>query len=83
MATSIGGDEFVVLSTSKEEGILEKTALQIKENIKKTPYTVAIGYAERKDKDIDIHKMTLLADEMMYKDKAEYYKTAGIDRRRR
>ena len=82
-AYRMGGDEFIVLSTSKDESALQNVSNKIKEGVSKTPYSVAIGYAERKTKDIHIHDLTLTADEMMYKDKSEYYKQSGKDRRRR
>ena len=80
-AYRMGGDEFIILSLSLKENILEKTANKIKEELAKTPYTAAIGYAERKD-NMSIHELSLIADEMMYKDKTHYYVSHNIDRRR-
>ncbi|MBO6261887.1 MAG: hypothetical protein J6N95_04715 [Bacilli bacterium] len=54
---------------------------KIKEELAKTPYTAAIGYAERKD-NMSIHELSLIADEMMYKDKTHYYVSNGIERRK-
>ena len=82
-AYRMGGDEFIVLSASKDENALQNVANKIKEKVSTTPYSVAIGYAERKEKETRIHDLTLVADEMMYKDKSEYYQQSGKDRRRR
>lgn len=80
-AYRMGGDEFIILSLSLKENILEKTVNKIKEELAKTPYTAAIGYAERKD-NMSIHELSLFADEMMYKDKTHYYVSNGIERRK-
>ena len=80
-AYRMGGDEFIILSLSTKENILENTANKIKEEMAKTPYSVAIGYAQRKE-NMRIHDLSLLADEMMYKDKTNYYITNKIERRK-
>ena len=80
-AYRMGGDEFVILSTSQKEDILESTIKKIREKLKDTEYYLAIGYAKREG-EMRIHDLTLIADEMMYKDKSDYYKSHKIERRR-
>ena len=83
----VGGDEFVV--------ILYATDVQL-ENIKKDfertvaewkgklidGLTVACGYVPlREFPELDIHEIAKVADERMYKAKAEFYSNKGVDRR--
>ena len=45
--------------------------------------TIAVGYAAHKDHpELSVEDLEKVADRMMYRDKAEYYKAAGIDRRK-
>ena len=81
-AYRMGGDEFIILSTSTKEGILEETSNKIKEALKDTRYSIAIGFAHREN-NMKIHDLTLLADEMMYQDKTKYYQDNKIDRRKK
>ena len=81
-AYRMGGDEFVVLSTSSKENALAEVIDTIKEKLKSTPYTVAVGYATRKGEEISTHNLLIYADEMMYKDKEEYYLKNNIERRK-
>lgn len=80
-AYRMGGDEFIILSLSLKENVLETTSNKIKEELAKTPYSVAIGFA-KKTEGMHMHELSLIADEMMYKDKTNYYMTNNIDRRR-
>lgn len=81
-AYRMGGDEFIILSLSKKEDSLTAVVGKIKELMSTTSYTISLGYASRKDaNEIDYRTMSKVADEMMYKDKAEYYHIKKIDRR--
>ena len=78
----MGGDEFVVLSLSKREKDVVKVVEKIKNIMSKSAYTISLGYATRNDpSSISFKEMSKIADEMMYKDKAEYYKSMNIERR--
>ena len=77
----IGGDEFLIVcrKTSQEEvmDIVE----QIRKSVSETPYSVAIGYSFNLEGNKSISDLLKESDEMMYKEKAEYYMETG-DRRR-
>lgn len=79
-AYRMGGDEFIVLSMSNKENILEEVANKIKDYLSDTPYSVAIGYSDRNG--LDMHNLTLKADEMMYKDKNLFYQTHNVKKKR-
>ena len=81
-AYRMGGDEFLILSTSTRFSATDNTINNIKEKIAKTPYSIAIGYAKREENE-DTNQLSKRADEMMYQDKSNYYQTSGVDRRRR
>ena len=48
----------------------------------KTPYSVAVGYANKSEELPSVDAMTKAAEEMMYKDKSQYYVNSGIERRK-
>lgn len=83
----MGGDEFAALIYADDEELEA-----IKKNFKETMnswsgniceyLTISCGYVAQKDNEnLSIHQMSLLADERMYADKANYYHKEGIDRR--
>lgn len=81
-----GGDEFIVVAvTADPEGIIE----QIKGNSASWSGTygeklsLSVGFASHKEHpDADIHGLEVLADQMMYREKEQYYSVPGVDRRR-
>lgn len=78
----LGGDEFVVLAINETEEKVMKFISSFKEELKNTNYYCSVGYA-CKNKEIDsVDKMFKLSEERMYLDKAEFYKTANIERRK-
>lgn len=78
----MGGDEFLIMVVSNKEHILEDTADRIKARIADTPYSVSIGYAYKQNPDDPVSVPAREAEKMMYEDKAEYYRTSGIERRK-
>ena len=79
----VGGDEYVVLCVgSKEEQVLQ-VMNKMKEQLSQTTYSVSFGHGMRKDKSDTVETMLKAAEVEMYNDKAEYYKSHNIDRRRR
>ena len=82
-AYRMGGDEFLVLCTSTRSNALDNTINNIRTKISQTRYSIAIGYAKRENAEQSVSEMSKIAEKMMYEDKAEYYKTSGVDRRRR
>ncbi len=83
----IGGDEFLAaINSDNPKRVLEN----IRSNIGKwhgnqvEALSISMGYAAHKDYPIaSLSELEQIADEFMYKDKAEYYRTSGKDRRTR
>lgn len=78
----LGGDEFTILVDGKTKDKLEALVAKLKEGFDKTEYFCSIGYAYRDDKDLSVHDLTKKAEERMYQDKNEFYKTANFERRK-
>ncbi len=82
-----GGDEFIAIvhtddsntllnDMKKEAGIWTGSRFNNR-------LSIAVGYAAHKDHpELSVEDLEKVADRMMYSDKAEYYKAAGIDRRK-
>lgn len=81
MAYRIGGDEFVILFFNDSEDEIIRAEQQIKDTVTKYGYSVSIGYSLRKT-DVDLEETIKISDERMYEDKARYYNTSGVDRRK-
>ena len=82
-AYRMGGDEFVILSTSPKLDAIDSIVKKINEEIAHIPYTIAMGWAKKDNPSITVDDMSKLAEELMYLNKAEYYKNSGIERRKR
>lgn len=78
----IGGDEFVALCLDIDENKVNKIINKINDGMKKTKYSVSIGYemCNELDNKYDVYK---IADEKMYKANEDYYLKNNIDRRRK
>ncbi len=78
----MGGDEFAVydLAASKEAFLINIEKLG--REIELRGRSASLGYVYRSSGDIDFEKVKREADDMMYKNKAEYYSTK-MDRRKR
>ncbi len=77
-----GGDEFVVLTKGiSEEELIDKTKL-LEIELKLANVNVAIGHHWTNEKPMDIDTLCAPAEKRMYQKKAEWYKQAGIDRRK-
>ena len=63
-----GGDEFMAIFKKSGLSEVEKLVAQFQENLKKTEYQVACGYASYNPGD-DIEKIITLSDEKMYENK--------------
>lgn len=79
----LSGDEFLILMFQGRKEILTNTVYQIKEKIKDSAYTAAIGYfyIDKENKTITFEEAMREAEKLMYQDKAEYYVQSGRDRR--
>ena len=79
----LSGDEFVILMFNGKKENLEETVSLIKERINKTNYRAAIGsYFIDKNSTATFEEALRVSEELMYVDKATYYQSAGIDRRK-
>ena len=78
----IGGDEFLIICQQALESDVHLLIDRIRRNVAETEFTCAIGYSCSENGSKSISEMLKESDEMMYAEKAKYYKTAGIDRRR-
>ena len=80
----LGGDEFLLLANNYSEEELLDTIDSFKEKLSKTQYHCSVGYSYRHtSSDISIDDMLKDSERKMYEDKAEYYKDANIERRKR
>ena len=79
----VGGDEFLVICRRSTEEDVHQLMERIRKNVSETEYSCAIGCSCRENKEKSIDDMLKESDEMMYAEKARYYRTAGIDRRHR
>lgn len=78
----LGGDEFTVLLINGKLSDLEKMRDDIKEKMKQTKYAVSVGFAFDENKELDLEKMSKIADEQMYIDKDNYYRNSTLERRK-
>jgi len=81
-AYRIGGDEFVIVcrKCSKEE--VKELVERIRKGVAGTGYSCSIGYSvcDVGEKPVDV--LLRESDEMMYADKARYYRESGMERRK-
>jgi diguanylate cyclase (GGDEF)-like protein len=82
IAYRVGGDEFVVIFLQQDEASIRKALQQAKEDVAKAGYSLSVGYA-MKTAGRDMEELLHESDQNMYKDKSEYYRQNGMDRRRR
>lgn len=78
----IGGDEFLALCPGIEEQELEERVKALKKDMQETCVTMAVGAVWQKEGKKNIDRLLSESEKLMYKDKLDYYKTAGVDRRR-
>lgn len=79
----IGGDEFVILCRRISQSDALQLVERIRNNVAETEYTCSVGYCYAEGGNLSLDDMLIKSDEMMYAEKASYYKNAGKDRRRR
>ena len=78
----IGGDEFLVICRKNTLDDVLQLIKRIRKNVSDTGYSISIGYSCTEDRPKSISEMMKESDEMMYTEKASYYKVFGKDRRR-
>ena len=80
-AYRIGGDEFAILLFHENEREISEIEKKIKEKVNADGYSISIGYAVRGE-GMDLNEAIGVSDSRMYEDKANFYQTNGIDRRK-
>lgn len=78
----IGGDEYTILCIDTEKMEVVKLVQRIRDEVAKTEYTCAIGYALRFEGST-LDRLYQIADEMLYEEKQEFYIQSGKTRRKR
>ena len=73
----LGGDEFVIVCRKVSEEDVQKLVKRIKDTVSETKYHCAIGYSFCESGSRDVDEMLKESDEMMYKDKMDYYSQPG------
>ena len=81
-----GGDEFIVIAkTATPEALMEQIERESSawHGAYGEELSLSVGYASHGEHpDADVHGLEVLADQMMYREKARYYRVPGVDRRR-
>lgn len=77
----IGGDEMLVLGRQMEETVLYERVEALKGDMRAHNVVMAVGAVWKKDYKANLNKLLSEAERLMYKDKAAFYRTAGVDRR--
>ena len=81
MTYRVGGDEFVALFMRQDEETVRQKLQRVREEIEGLGISVSAGYAMRTEYR-DLEEVLHESDRNMYKNKTEYYRKKGIDRRR-
>ena len=79
----IGGDELMVLCPNTDQAAAEERLLRLKAAMKEFSVNMAVGMVWQEKATDNLYPAVQEAEARMYADKAEYYKTSGIERRRR
>lgn len=79
----IGGDEFLVLCMRIGEKELAERVESLKTVLREDSVILAMGVSWSPDGAGNMDKLLTASENLMYKDKSIYYKTLGIDRRRK
>lgn len=81
-AYRLGGDEFVILAVNETKDKIMKFISAFKEELSNTKYHCSLGFAYKDEESDTIEKMFKLSEQRMYQDKADFYKTSNIERRK-
>ena len=80
----IGGDEMVVLCRGfEEQEDVEARIRVLRERLKERDVNLALGMAWHENGAVNVDELLREAEQSMYKDKSEFYRMSGIDRRDR
>lgn len=78
----IGGDELLAICVDIDEETLQSRVELLRKKAVENSVNLAIGAIRVEQLEGDLQKLISEAEHMMYQEKNEYYRAAGIDRRR-
>lgn len=78
----IGGDELLVICPDITREAADKQVAKLRSTMKEHSVNVAVGKVWLEEMGNDLEHSVIEAEKRMYEDKAEYYKTRGIERRK-
>lgn len=78
----IGGDELMVICPNITHATADDRVAQLKETMKDYSVNLAVGMVWLEEMGVSLERSVMEAEKRMYEDKAEYYKTSGIERRK-
>ncbi|MBO5282108.1 MAG: diguanylate cyclase, partial [Lachnospiraceae bacterium] len=77
-----GGDEFLAICLQiQEQALWEKIEL-LKQKLQEASVQMAVGAIWEKESQKDMDRLIAEAEKNMYREKAEYYRRTGIERRK-
>ena len=78
----IGGDELLIFCNNITEEWMQEKIEELRKEMKSRDVNIAVGMDWQERQIIDANELIRNAEFRMYEDKAEYYKTTGIERRK-
>lgn len=78
----IGGDELLAICVDVDEETLQSRVKLLRKKAVENSVNLAIGAIRVERLEDDLQKLISQAEQLMYQEKNEYYRAAGIDRRR-
>lgn len=78
----IGGDELLALCPAIGGEPFRQRISRLKEDMRRNAVSMAVGAVWEKEAGEDIDGILVKAEALMYEDKAAYYRSAGMDRRK-
>ena len=79
----IGGDELLAVCSDIDRAAAEERIDLLRATMKELSVNMAVGMVWQEKATDNLYPTVQEAEKRMYKDKAEYYRTSGIERRRR
>lgn len=77
-----GGDEFLAICLQIEEHTLREKVELLNRKLQEASVQMAVGTIWEKESQKDMDRLITEAEKNMYKEKAEFYRRSGIERRR-
>ena len=81
-AYRMGGDEFLVFAINATESQIKDFIDDFNKKIVETNYSCSVGYSYRDQKNKNFIDLLKDAEKKMYENKAEFYKSSSIERRK-